>query len=359
MTGVPARSLAAKLLDWYDAHHRDLPWRRTGDPYRIWVSEIMLQQTRAEVAIPYYHRFLDRFPSVAALAAASAEEVLGSWGGLGYYSRARNLHKAARLMDGVFPCGYQAIRDLPGVGDYTAAAIASIAFGLPYAVLDGNVMRVVARLTNDAADIGASGTRTRFRGIAQEWLDRGRAGAFNQAMMELGATVCLPRAPRCGICPLAAVCEARRAGRQAQLPVKLPKTSPVKSAMEVAIVERRGRLLLWKRDADARRLGGFWELPTPEQLPELGALPAIGTFRHTITRHHYQVTVRSGSFAAQARAAQPLRWVSMRTLPSLPLSTTARKALRLGQKSQKAEGRSQESESCRPVSARAMMTPGL
>jgi A/G-specific adenine glycosylase len=285
MTGVPARSLAAKLLDWYDAHHRDLPWRRTGDPYRIWVSEIMLQQTRAEVAIPYYHRFLDRFPSVAALAAASAEEVLGSWGGLGYYSRARNLHKAARLMDGVFPCGYQAIRDLPGVGDYTAAAIASIAFGLPYAVLDGNVMRVVARLTNDAAEIGASGTRTRFRGIAQEWLDRGRAGAFNQAMMELGATVCLPRAPRCGICPLAAVCEARRAGRQAQLPVKLPKTSPVKSAMEVAIVERRGRLLLWKRDADARRLGGFWELPTPEQLPELGALPAIGTFRHTITRH--------------------------------------------------------------------------
>ena len=137
----------------------------------------MLQQTRAEAVIPYYQRFLERFPSVAALAAASEEEVLASWSGLGYYSRARNLHKAARLMDGVFPSSYQAIRDLPGVGDYTAAAIASIAFGLPYAVLDGNVMRVVARLTNDAADIGASRTRARFRGIAQQWLDppaRGR-----------------------------------------------------------------------------------------------------------------------------------------------------------------------------------------
>jgi len=342
MTRVPARSLASKLLDWYTTHQRDLPWRRTGDPYRIWVSEIMLQQTRAEAVIPYYERFLDRFPSVEALAAASVEEVLGSWSGLGYYSRARNLHKAARLMDGVFPRSYQAIRDLPGVGDYTAAAIASIALGLPYAVLDGNVMRVVARLTNDTADIGASPTRTRFRGVAQhhlDGLDRRQAGAFNQAMMELGATVCLPRAPRCVICPLAAVCEARRAGRQAQLPVKVPATAPVKVAMEVAIVERRGRLLLWQRDADARRLGGFWELPSPEQLPELGALPSIGTFSHTITHHHYQVTVRSGSLARQARAARPLRWIPLETLASLPLSTTARKALK-----KKTEVRSQKSE---------------
>ena len=152
--------------------------------------------------------------------------------------------------------------------------------------------------------------------------------------MELGATVCLPRSPRCGICPLAEMCAARRAGRQAQLPVKLPATAPVKIAMEVAIIERRGRLLLWQRDADARRLGGFWELPSPEQLPELGALPAIGTFRHTITHHRYQVTVRSGSLARQARVARPLRWVPIETLPSLPLSTTARKALRLGQKTE-------------------------
>src|ERR1039458_6565162 len=268
MIRVPARSFASKLLRWYGAQHRDLPWRRTRDPYRIWVSEIMLQQTRAEAVIPYYQRFLERFPSVAALAAASGEEVLASWSGLGYYSRARNLHKAARLMEGVFPSGYQAIRDLPGVGDYTAAAISSIAFGLPYAVLDGNVMRVVARVTNDPADIGASRTRARFRELAQNHLDglrRGQAGAFNQAMMELGATVCLPRAPRCGICPLAAVCEARRAGRQQQLPVKPRKAQPVKIAMAVAVVERRGRLLLWQRAADSRRPAGFWDFPSPEQ----------------------------------------------------------------------------------------------
>ena len=329
MIRVPARSFASKLLRWYGAQHRDLPWRRTRDPYRIWVSEIMLQQTRAEAVIPYYQRFLERFPSVAALAAASGEEVLASWSGLGYYSRARNLHKAARLMQGVFPSGYQAIRDLPGVGDYTAAAISSIAFGLPYAVLDGNVMRVVARVTNDPADIGASRTRARFRELAQQWLDRRRAGAFNQAMMELGATVCLPRAPRCGICPLAAVCEARRAGRQQQLPVKPRKAQPVKIAMAVAVVERRGRLLLWQRAADSRRLAGFWELPSPEQLPELHAMREIGTFRHTITHHHYRVTVRAGRLAPKARAARPLRWIPIGTLPSLPLSTTARKALRL------------------------------
>ena len=326
---APARSFAARLLLWYGAQHRDLPWRRTRDPYRIWVSEIMLQQTRVEAVIPYYERFLERFPSAAALAAASEEEVLASWSGLGYYSRARNLHKAARLIDGVFPGSYQAIRELPGVGDYTAAAISSIAFGLPYAVLDGNVMRVVARVTNDPADIGASRTRARFRELAQQWLDRRRAGAFNQAMMELGATVCLPRAPRCGICPLAAVCEARRVGRQQRLPVKLRKTQPVKIAMAVAVVERRGRLLLWQRAADSRRLAGFWELPSPEQLPELHAMPEIGTFRHTITHHRYRVTVRAGSLARTARAARPLRWIPIGTLPSLPLSTTARKALRL------------------------------
>jgi A/G-specific adenine glycosylase len=326
---ISARSLAPKLLGWYAGQHRDLPWRRTRDPYRIWVSEIMLQQTRAEAVIPYYERFLERFPTVAALAAASAEEILASWSGLGYYSRARNLHKAARQMGGLFPSGYQAIRELPGVGDYTAAAISSIAFGLPYAVLDGNVLRVVARLTNDSADISAGRTRARFREIAQQWLDRRQPGAFNQAMMELGATVCLPRVPHCEICPLAAVCEARRAARQQQVPVKLRKTQPVKIAMAVAIVERRGRLLLWQRTADSPRLAGFWELPSPAQLPELLATVEIGTFRHTITHHRYQVSVLMGRLAKKARAAPPLRWIPVDMLPALPLSTTARKALRL------------------------------
>ncbi len=332
MTAASGRSLAAKLLRWYDAQHRDLPWRRTRDPYRIWVSEIMLQQTRAEAVIPYYERFLARFPTIAALAAASETEVLARWSGLGYYARARNLHKAARLMDGVFPAAYRAIRDLPGVGDYTAGAIASIAFGIAYAAVDGNVMRVVARLTCDPADIGAGRTRTRFREIAQGWLDGRRPGAFNQAMMELGATVCLPRVPRCGVCPLAAVCAGRRAGRESQLPVKLRKTAPVHIGMAVAVVELRGRLLLWQRPADARRLAGFWELPSLDQLPGWNAVPSIGAFRHTITHHHYRVTVHAGGNAPhlpKPRATPPLRWIPLATLPSLPLSTTARKALQL------------------------------
>jgi endonuclease III len=217
-------------LRWYAAQHRDLPWRRTRDPYRIWVSEIMLQQTRAEAVIPYYERFLERFPSIAALAAASAEEILASWSGLGYYSRARNLHKAARQMGGLFPSGYQAIRELPGVGDYTAAAISSIAFGLPYAVLDGNVLRVVARLTNDSADISAGRTRARFREIAQQWLDRRQPGAFNQAMMELGATVCLPRVPRCEYLPT---------GGGMRSPPRRPPTASAGEAAEDAAGEDR------------------------------------------------------------------------------------------------------------------------
>ena len=329
MTPARARSLAARLLRWYDAEHRDLPWRRTHDPYRIWVSEIMLQQTRAEAVIPYYQRFLERFPTIAALAAAPEEAVLASWSGLGYYSRARNLHRAARLMDGRFPTGYEAIRELPGVGDYTAAAIASIAFGLPHAVLDGNVMRVIARLTNDPADIGAGATRARFRGLAQQWLDGRRSGEFNQALMELGATVCLPRQPRCGDCPLIAFCAARREGRERELPVKLRKMQPVKMALAVAIVERRGRILLWQRSADSRRLAGFWELPSIEQLPELTAMREVGSFRHTITHHHYLVTVRAGELGPRTRVAGPLRWVSSADLSRLPLSTPARKALRL------------------------------
>src|SRR5690349_5158936 len=204
--GVAAGHRIAGLLGaWYARGHRDLPWRSTGDPYRIWVSEIMLQQTRAQAVIPYYERFLTRFPSVPALAAAKEDEVLALWSGLGYYSRARNLLRAARQIAaaGSFPSDYDAIRALPGIGDYTAAAVASIAFGRPHAVLDGNVLRVVARMENDAADIRSSRTRERFREIAQSWLDPRDPGHFNQALMELGATVCLPRNPLCLVCPLA------------------------------------------------------------------------------------------------------------------------------------------------------------
>src|SRR5215831_16832447 len=166
-----ASSIGIRLLAWFRKGHRDLPWRATSDPYRIWVSEIMLQQTRAQAVIPYYERFLERFPTVEALAAAPEDEVLALWAGLGYYSRARNLRRAAQQVAerGGFPRDFEAIRALPGIGDYTAAAIASIAFGLPHAVLDGNVMRVIARVENDASDIASARTRERFRAIAQGW----------------------------------------------------------------------------------------------------------------------------------------------------------------------------------------------
>lgn len=322
----PPHSLAARLLAWYDAGHRDLPWRRNQDPYRIWLSEVMLQQTRAEAAIPYFERFLNRFPNLESLAAAPEDDVLALWSGLGYYSRARNLHKAARAMSGVFPSAYGEIRALPGVGDYTAAAIASIAFGLPHAVLDGNVMRVVARLTNDSADIGSGKTRARFREIAQQWLDPRRSGAFNQAIMELGATVCLPRTPRCGVCPLVSSCAARRSGAEQQLPVKLGKKTPIRLEMDVVVAMRGGRLLLAKRPADACRLAGFWELPSPAQLPDVRSAREAGTFRHTITHHHYVVTVLE---AAVKKKPAGLSWIPLAALPTLPLSTTVKKALKV------------------------------
>src|SRR6516225_9136666 len=200
--------IAEALLAWYRRGHRDLPWRRTRDPFRIWVSEIMLQQTRAQAVIPYFERFLARFPDVESLARADEEEVLTLWSGLGYYSRARNLRGAAIVMRaaGGFPRDYAAIRQLPGVGEYTASAIASIAFGLPHAVLDGNVLRVVARVENDFSDIASPATRERFRSLVQKWLDQRYPGEFNQALMELGAMVCLPRNPSCLVCPLAACC---------------------------------------------------------------------------------------------------------------------------------------------------------
>jgi A/G-specific adenine glycosylase len=325
---VKPRPVARLLLEWYGRGHRDLPWRRTSDPYRIWVSEIMLQQTRAQAVIPYYEKFLARFPTVEALAGAAEEEVLAAWSGLGYYMRARNLRRAADriLAAGSFPRDYESIRALPGVGDYTAAAIASIAFGLRHAVLDGNVLRVVARVENDAADIASARTRERFRAVAQDWLDPRHPAAFNQALMELGATVCLARNPLCLVCPLAGLCRAREEGTAGQLPVKLRKVEPVRLDDVLLVVRRRGRVLLRQREAAARRMAGFWELPTPAQLPGARIVEKIGTFRHTITHHHYTFEV---AMASASRRDAPFQWFEPRSIGGIPLSTTARKALAL------------------------------
>lgn len=288
----------------------------------------MLQQTRAAAVIPYYERFLERFPDAAALAEANEEEVLALWAGLGYYSRARNLRRAAQIISstGTFPREYNAIRALPGIGGYTAAAVASIAFDLPHAVLDGNVLRVVARVQNDAADIASGATRERFRAIVQGWLDPREPGTFNQALMELGATVCLPKKPLCLLCPLSGHCQARAAGTAAQLPVKLRKTEPVHIDAELLVLRHAGRVLLRQRHATASRMAGFWDLPAPADLPAARIGRQLGAFRHTITHHHYRFEV----FAARGRAAgDEFRWFAPKQLSGIPLSTTARKALEL------------------------------
>jgi A/G-specific adenine glycosylase len=299
------------LILWYERVKRDLPWRRTRDPYAIWISEIMLQQTRVAAVIPYYEKFLAAFPDAAALAAAPEEKVLAMWAGLGYYSRARNLQKAARTMTGRFPADYESIRDLPGVGDYTAAAIASIAFGLPHAAVDGNVRRVIARLTGMDSEI-----QTR----ADRLLDCSDPGRWNQAVMELGATICTPRDPVCDVCPLGGACRALRDGSQHELPARREKPEPVHLTRTLLVIRRRGRIAL----APGERVQGFWDLPEPFRTAKPG--PVIARFRHTITHRHYVFEVRE---AAAESVPKTLRWFDARKLEEIALSTTARKALRL------------------------------
>lgn len=276
----------------------------------------MLQQTRVAAAVPYFERFLERFPDIESLAGASEDEVLAAWSGLGYYSRARNLRKAAQQIAarGSFPNDYESIRRLPGVGDYTAAAIASITFDLPHAVMDGNVRRVLSRLTCQAGRLDA---------VAANLVAGPQPGRFNQAVMELGATVCLPGEPLCAACPVSGFCEARRQGRQREFPVKAPRPAPVRVAKTLLLVEKNGRILLWKRE-HGPRMRGFWELPEAGELP--GALPAerLGEFRHSITNHNYVFTLLE---ARVRRTPAGFRWVAERDLDDMPLSTVARKAL--------------------------------
>jgi A/G-specific adenine glycosylase len=290
----------------------------------------MLQQTRAAAALPYYEEFLRRFPTVEDLARAPENQVLAAWSGLGYYSRARNLRRAAVSIseNGGFPSDFDSIRALPGVGPYTAAAVASIAFDLPHAVLDGNVMRVIARLTADGADIASSTTRARFQQITQTLLDPAQPAAFNQAMMELGATVCLPRDPLCLVCPVARFCEARAEGRQREFPVKSRVAAAIEEALEFVIVRRRGLILMRQRSAGDRRMAGFWELPAPKDLPDVAGLRRIGEFQHTIVNHRYFATVYQGRASRIPQTA----WVRPDGDESLPITTMTRKALKMLEK---------------------------
>jgi A/G-specific adenine glycosylase len=238
--------LQQNLLSWYRKNRRDLPWRRTSDPYAIWLSEVMLQQTTIAVVVPRFTRFLERFPTVESLARASERAVLAEWSGLGYYSRARNLHRAAREITrrGKFPRTHGDLRALPGVGDYTAAAVASIAFGVPAASVDGNVARVLCRLEALAIHANSPKGKQRLRELADSLLSKKSPGDFNQALMELGATVCLPRKPLCSACPLRSVCEGKRRGTPESFPLPRSK-KPLRHVHLVAgLAFRNGRLIL-------------------------------------------------------------------------------------------------------------------
>jgi A/G-specific adenine glycosylase len=299
------------LLRWFEKEQRDLPWRRTSDPYAIWISEIMLQQTRVAAVIPYYERFLRRFPDFHALATAAEEDVLAHWAGLGYYSRARNLQKAARQMAelNAFPREHGAIRELAGVGDYTAGAVASIAFGLAHPAIDGNVRRVVMRLAGSA--------QISVEDEAEALLDRKRPGEWNQALMELGAVVCVPRDPGCEACPVAKWCAARAQGLQAELPPAKVKSRLIRKDRTLVVVRKSGKILL----VPSPRVTGFWDFPEPFEGLRLGA--QLGTFRHAITVSQYVFEVREG-FAR--RVPDRARWWDEKDLERIPFSTASKKA---------------------------------
>jgi A/G-specific adenine glycosylase len=316
LTPRELRLLQQALLDWYDANHRDLPWRREPEPYRTWVSEIMLQQTRVAAVLEHYARWMERFPTVQALAAAREQSVLAMWSGLGYYHRARRLHQAARVIvrerKGEFPQTAEALLELPGIGRYTAAAIASIAFGEPVAVVDGNVERVLQRMFGGS--LKAEGNWQR----AEILLDRSRPGDFNQAMMELGATICTPRSPRCLVCPLITWC-ATRGAEDAK-----PQTARLRRQIYYALARKDASILLVHRSTEAKLMAGMWELP------EVAATKAqpLAKFRHCITDTDYEVSV----VPAQARLLRDLngnaRWFTRTQWQKLALTGLARKVLR-------------------------------
>lgn len=356
-TPMDAEALAGALLAWYAANRRDLPWRRSRDPYRIWVSEIMLQQTQVDTVIPYYDRFIRRFPDVQALAEAPEEDVIKLWEGLGYYSRARHLHQAAQqLVDryrGRLPDRAADLAALPGVGRYTAGAVASIAYGEPVSAVDGNVVRVIARLACETESVSAPAVRRRIETLATALIPPGRASDFNQALMELGALVCAPGQPRCSACPVATWCRGLASGHPERLPAKKPRGRPTPVDVAAAWIEAEDEVFIVRRPNNGL-LGGLWEFPSGEKAPgeswegaaaraarEKGGLAVIvdrplARVEHTFSHRRWDLRLfrcrladRGGPAARSASAAggELGRWLAPAALCGLPLPKACHKLL--------------------------------
>jgi len=345
-----AATLRARLLRWYRRRARDLPWRATSDPYAIWVSEVMLQQTRVETVVPYYRRFLERFPDVGALAAADEDAVLAAWSGLGYYRRARSLREGARAIverhGGRLPASLEALRALPGIGRYTAGAIASIAFDRREPVVDGNVRRVLSRLAGPGPGDAPPPERALWE-IAAALVDGPSPGDLNQAVMELGATVCTPRAPTCRACPVRTDCAAHAAGRTGSWPPARPRAAVSEARVAVAAVVRGDAVLLERPAAGGSPLRGRWDLPAiavadgadgADALAEamrrrhalaVAAGPVEARADHGILTRRLRLEIHRGRVRRGRVAGRDgIRWVDLAALDEVPVSGATRKALR-------------------------------
>lgn len=341
---MPAR-IAPLLLAWYDRHARTLPWRGIHDPYRTWVSETMLQQTRVETVIGYYARFLQRFPTVADLAAAPEDDVLKMWEGLGYYSRARNLHKGAKQVvaeyGGVIPASVEELRKISGIGPYTAGAIASIAFDQPVPAVDGNVIRVVSRLRGIRENVGIPSVRRALEGEAAALVPADRPGDFNQAVMDLGATICTPGTPSCEKCPLQGECDAYAAGDAEDLPV-LPRKNPPKVLDYTICLIFSGDRVLMRQRTEAM-LRGLWVFPMIEGTPTLRQLPSAvrkltkltvtgvasaGEAKHVFTHQVWQMQLYTMSVPEDAQAPAGYRFVPVEEMGDLAIPTAVKAAVR-------------------------------
>ncbi|MFM7243952.1 MAG: A/G-specific adenine glycosylase [Planctomycetaceae bacterium] len=316
-----------RLARWYARAKRDLPWRRTRDPYAIWVSEVMLQQTQVERVKEYFARFMRRFPAVGDLARAGEAEVLRHWEGLGYYRRARQLHAAAKAVvaehGGEFPASLDGLRSLPGIGRYTAGAIASIAFDLPAAIVEANSRRVLARLAGHTTPVGGAGDEPIWT-IAEALVPRRGAGGFNQALMDLGAMICTPTQPLCSRCPLAVDCAAHADGLEETIPV-MAAPRATKEIRETAVVSRHGDRVLVVRRGPGEWWEGLWDFPREPRLLQGGAGEPIGLVRYGVTHHRIECTVVERTVTRASTPPASGRWVPVAELAALPMTAPGRR----------------------------------